>query len=78
MVATAMFYGEDQSDLAEDIAASLITSLVGTLPQAVIKHLFLTTKPRTKDSSKKLLNRTSNNVLEETKDYQRIMEARKV
>ena len=74
MVAAAIFYGQDQSSVIKDILASLITSLVGTMPQNVIKIFFLKTKPRTKDMSKEILQRVSSTDGREIdmEEYQRI------
>ena len=79
MVAAAMFYGQEQSSIVQDITASLITSLVGTVPQAVIKVFFMKTRPpRTKDRSKEILRRASSVDVHtlDMEDYQRIMELR--
>ena len=78
MVATAMFYGQEQSSIVQDITASLITSLVGTMPQAVIKIFFLKARPRTKDTSKDILSSspTVDGNAVDMEDYQRIMELR--
>ena len=53
MVGQALFYGRDQSTLSLDIAASFITSLIGTVPQLLIREIFVKSKPRKKDSSKR-------------------------
>ena len=46
MFANGMFYGIDQSTVAQDILASFIISLVGTAPQLIIRLLFKNAKPR--------------------------------
>lgn len=51
MVAAALFYGREQSSVAQDILASFITSLIGTVPQTLVRELFLMAEPRKKDSS---------------------------
>ena len=52
MVATALFYGIEQSTLAKDIAASFIASLMAMLPQLMIKIIFKKSKPKKKVKAK--------------------------
>ena len=52
MVGTALFYGRDQSTVWLDITASFITSLIGKLPQFVVRQMFVKSKPRKTDSYK--------------------------
>ena len=59
MVAQAIFYGREQSNIVQDIFASFFTSLIGTLPQMVIKHLFAASRSRQKYSIKQLSNEYS-------------------
>ena len=52
MFANGMFYGIDQSTVAQDILASFMISLVGTAPQLIIRLLFKNAKPRDNSSAK--------------------------
>ena len=52
MFANGMFYGIDQSTVAQDILASFMISLVGTAPQLIIRLLFKNAKPRVTTSAK--------------------------
>lgn len=44
-VAQAVFYGQDQSTLWQDIVASAITSLLGTFPSWIVMQLFTRSRP---------------------------------
>ena len=65
MVGQALFYGQDQSTLLLDIVASATTSLIGTLPQLLIRSIFVKSKPRKHDSTNKG-RRTSSNIQTQT------------
>lgn len=52
MFANGIFYGREQSTVAQDILASFIVSLCGTAPVTVIRVLFLNAKPRSNTSTK--------------------------
>ena len=45
MVVTAIFYGETQPTIAQEITQSFITSLFATVPQFIIKKIFEKSKP---------------------------------
>ena len=45
MVATATFYGIEQSSPAQDVIASFVVSLIGTLPVLIVRKFFQKAKP---------------------------------
>ena len=51
MVATGVFYGQTQSNYIADIMASVISSLIGTLPVKIVRILFEKSKPRVERST---------------------------
>ena len=51
VIIQGMFYGLTQSSLIQDITASIISSLVGTLPVKVVRILFEKSKPRIERST---------------------------
>lgn len=58
MVASAIFYERDQSTPAQDVLASLVTSLLGTGPQRIIKMIFEKSKPKKKHTVSEILAET--------------------
>ena len=65
-----MFYGQDQSTPIQDVVASFIASLVGTLPQKGIKMIFVKSKPKQKDVVTQIME--SNNVNVDKEKYQKV------
>ena len=53
MVGQALFYGREQSTLWQDIVASFITSLFGFVPQLLVREIFIKSRPRKTDSTKR-------------------------
>eukprot|EP01083_Nonionella_stella_P152013 486665_1 len=52
MMVTGTFYGIAQSNPVKDVFASMIISLMGTIPVTIVKNFFLKSKPLTVESVK--------------------------
>eukprot|EP01083_Nonionella_stella_P145413 455623_1 len=59
MVVTGTFYGLEQSTPVQDVLASFIISLCGTLPVLITKKFFQKSKPREVKSTKHILHEKS-------------------
>eukprot|EP01083_Nonionella_stella_P124452 375771_1 len=69
MVVTGTFYGLEQSTPVQDVLASFIISLCGTLPVLVIRKLFEKSKPLEVRSTKHVLEEGKNDKVADLDDY---------
>eukprot|EP01084_Bolivina_argentea_P042293 78005_1 len=69
MVVTGTFYGLEQSTPAQDVLASFIISLCGTLPVLIIRKFFEKSKPLEVKSTKHILQGNTANMAELEDSY---------